>query len=103
MVRVFCSDNRLRVQQVKDLLEGYGIPCFVKNEYAIGGVGEIAPFDAWPEIWLTDDEWFTRASKLIAEFESAENQGSDWVCRQCHEQNEASFELCWNCGTEFTP
>lgn len=103
MIKVFCSENRLRIQQVKDLLDGYGIPCFIKNEYSIGGVGEISPFDAWPEVWLTDNEWFNRATQLIAEFEAAEKEGSPWVCRQCQEHNEASFEICWQCGTEFNP
>lgn len=101
MKKVFCSENRLRVQQVKDLLDSYQIPCFIKNEYAIGGAGEISPFDAWPEVWLTDDDWFNRASKLITELENPVNEGSPWICQHCHEENDASFEICWNCGAEF--
>ena len=89
------------VQQVKDLLESYDIPCFIKNEYAIGGAGEISPFDAWPEVWLTDNEWQKRALEIISEFEHEQTQGDPWVCPQCNETNEASFEICWQCGTEF--
>lgn len=103
MKKVFCSENRLRVQQVKDMLDSYCIPCFIKNEYAIGGAGEISPFDAWPEVWLTDDDWFNRATKLIAELESPVTEGTPWICQHCQEENEASFEICWNCGTEFNP
>ena len=101
MKKVFSSDNRLQIQQIKDLLDSYNIPCFIKNEYAIGAIGELGPFDAAPEVWLTDNEWYQRASQLIEEFES-DNQkpGSPWICQQCHEENDASFEICWQCGTE---
>ena len=37
--QVFCSENRLAVQRVKDLLDFHQIPCFVKNEYALGELG----------------------------------------------------------------
>lgn len=102
MKKVFTSDNRLRIQQVKDLLDDYDIPCFIKNEYAIGAIGELAPFDAWPEVWLADNEWHDRASQIISEFESqSKTAGNAWVCQQCQEQNDASFEICWQCGTEL--
>ena len=100
MIKIFSSESRLRVQQVKDMLEAYQVPCFIKNEYAIGGVGELAPFDTWPEVWLSDDEWLPRASKLIDAFEDEVTTGSTWCCRRCQERNEASFEICWQCGTE---
>ena len=98
--QVFCSENRLAVQRVKDLLDFHQIPCFVKNEYALGGVGEISPFDAWPEVWIQDEGWYDKASKLIAELEASNQQGSPWMCSHCQEENDASFEICWNCGSE---
>lgn len=100
MKKVFCSENRLRIQQIKDLLDSYKIPCFIKNEYAIGGVGDISPFDAWPEVWITDGEWYNRATQLITELDTLDKEARPWVCHQCQEPNEASFEICWQCGTE---
>ena len=89
------------VFQVKQLLDDNGIPCFIKNEFAIGGIGELSPFDALPEVWLTDDEWQPRAEKLIAQLDSENKQGTfSWVCPECQESNEASFEICWQCGAE---
>lgn len=89
------------VFQVKQLLEDKGIPCYIKNEYAIGGIGELSPFDALPEVWLSDDEWQPHAEKLISEMTFQNQQDTlGWVCDACQEANEASFELCWQCGTE---
>lgn len=89
------------VWQVKQLLEENGIPCFIKNEFAIGGVGELSPLDVMPEVWLNDDEWQTRAQRLIEEMEhSRPTDGADWICNACQESNDVSFEICWQCGKE---
>lgn len=96
--RAFSSENRFQVVQVKDLLESYSIPCFIKNEYAIGGVGEISPFDAWPEVWLLDDEWLPRVKRILADFQSIKEPEGNWDCPCCGESNADSFELCWKCG-----
>ena len=99
--RVYSHHDRFMVWQVKQLLEDRGIPCFIKNEFAIGGVGELSPFDTQPEVWLSDEEWLPRAEKLIKQME-AERQPNTlgWQCPQCQEENEASFEICWQCGHE---
>ncbi len=86
------------VWQVKHLLAEHHIPCFIKNEYAIGAMGELSPLDALPEVWLTDDEWLPQANKLIAELLGSKVQKRDWYCATCHEHNDGSFEVCWQCG-----
>ncbi len=96
MVKLDASVDRFRVFQLKSLLDAHGIPCLIKNEFAIGGAGELAPMDCLPELWLTDEEWLPRAKRLVQEFD--DNDGLDWVCGHCHEPNAGSFELCWHCG-----
>lgn len=100
MIKLFAHEDRFRVWQIKSMLEGNGIPCFVKNEYASGAIGDLSPFDCWPEIWLVDEQWDKRASALIEAFLNQAVMSSPWFCRKCKEQNEPAFELCWNCGTE---
>lgn len=103
MIRIYSSENRLEVQQVKDLLDAKRIDCFIKNEFAIGAVGELSPFDAWPEVWLVDSEWETKAKAFIAEFlkeAEAKRAQADWVCERCNETNDSTFEICWSCGLE---
>lgn len=100
--RAFSSENRFEVNQVHDLLQSYRIPCFIKNEFASGGVGEISPFDAWPEVWLFDDEWLPRVKRLLAEFQAQDNAAVSWCCSGCGEDNEGNFEICWQCGEDST-
>ena len=100
MQKIYSHEDRFMVQQVKQLLEDNGIPCFIKNEFAGGAIGELAPFDTWPEVWLTDSEWQTRAEHLINTLQSQPQRTEPWVCQHCHEKNEGSFEVCWQCGAE---
>jgi hypothetical protein len=88
------------VFQIKQLLDEQGIPCFVKNEFAIGAMGELSPMDVLPEIWINDSQWLPKAQQFIIDFENQPLYSSPWICSQCHEQNGASFELCWQCGED---
>ena len=72
--------------------------CSIKNEFAIGAMGELSPMDVLPEVWILDNEWLTKAQQIIAEFNQPVHTSS-WNCSKCQEHNEASFELCWQCGT----
>ncbi|MEN8778789.1 MAG: DUF2007 domain-containing protein [Glaciecola sp.] len=98
---VFYYDAQVfKVYQVKQLLDDAHIPCLVKNDFAQGAVGEIAPLDSAPEIWLVDEQWRPKAQQLVdnflAELQSASDAG-DWVCGACQTDNEASFGICWSC------
>lgn len=86
------------VFNAKNLLEAQGIDAFVKNEFSHGAVGDLAPQDAWPELWLYVDEAYS-AAKVIIEAMTDPGDSVDWQCLQCNESNDTSFELCWNCGT----
>ena len=88
------------VFQIKQLLDEKGIPCFVKNEFAIGAMGELSPMDVLPEVWIGDPQWLPKAQQFIDEFESQPIDQSPWVCTKCSETNTANFELCWQCGAD---
>lgn len=100
MKKVFVSEDRFQVQQVKELLAEKKIPCFVKNEFASGAIGELSPIDAAPEVWVFDDEWQAKALEYIALVTAVLPDAQSWVCNKCGEHNEASFEICWNCALE---
>jgi hypothetical protein len=100
MLKIYSHDDRFMVWQVKQLLEHKGIACFIKNEYAIGGVGELSPFDCMPEVWISDDDWFNKASEFIAQLLAKPKLSEPWICASCNEQNEPAFELCWQCGQD---
>lgn len=90
------------VYRIKQLLDDNEIPCYLKNEYIAGAVGEVSPFDSQPEVWLMDSEWERRAQTLIDNHlaENAARQDQvEWQCAQCNEMNGASFDVCWQCET----
>lgn len=102
MKRFYQDYNRIKVYQVKELLEDNGIPVMLKNEMLQGAVGEVPPQDTNPEVWLVDNEWETKANQLLAEFESDLIQlatEESWTCPQCNEMNEGNFSICFNCQT----
>lgn len=98
MIKIFGHHDRFRIWQVKQLLEDNQIPCFIKNEFAIGAMGELSPLDSLPEVWLTDAEWQGKAKRLINSLESDAHKTQPWRCKTCDEVNEGNFEICWNCS-----
>ncbi|AOS96044.1 hypothetical protein AUP74_00574 [Microbulbifer aggregans] len=95
MKLIYTHENRLLVELARSKLEVAGISVFLKNEYAQGATGELAPHQAWPELWLERERDFERAMQLLRE--DAES-GSEWGCRRCGESNGAAFDYCWKCG-----
>lgn len=85
------------VFHVKNLLQGQGIDSLLKNEFASGGVGDLSPFETWPEIWV-DDEQFAEAQRFIDLQSLQEVSGSEWICPDCGELNDGNFMICWNCN-----
>ena len=103
MQKVFSHHDRFMVFQVNQMLLEHQIPCFIKNEFAIGAMGELSPLDVQPEVWLADNDWHKKALSLITEFLAQPMEQTPWKCEHCQEVNEASFELCWQCGHEPVP
>ena len=101
MQLVYTNENRLIVGNVKNILEAEGIEIVLKNEFASGAMGEVSPFDTWVELWVRNDSDYERAVSIIENAVQMGN-GAEWFCRKCHEKNDGSFEICWNCQAENT-
>ena len=100
MKKVFTHENRMIVYNVKNLLQAAGITTVVINEFAAGGVGDLATFDTWPELWVEDESKCAQAQTIVQATLNSK-QGQAWFCRGCQEQNDAAFQICWNCGRAF--
>ena len=98
---VYSAENSFIVNNVKNLLETKDIEVMIKNEYAQGAVGEISPFDSWPELWVVNDSDFDSAMAIVKSSQQS-NDSAEWSCKNCSETNASSFEICWNCQTEKT-
>ena len=96
--KVFTHENRLIVYNMKNLLEEQGIQCVIKNEFAGGGVGDLAAFETWPEVWVAEPKQLRLAERIIQDALDAD-PGKIWTCENCGESNDSNFQLCWRCGS----
>lgn len=99
MKKIYTNENNFLVHNIKNLVEAQGIKVFIKNEFAQGAIGEVAVFDAWPELWVVDDNEFDKAVEVVNSAKSSMSV-KDWTCPNCTEVNGGSFEICWNCQYE---
>ena len=100
MKKVYSSDSFFLIGQLRELLERQHIRCIAKNEYLIGGAGELPPTECWPELWVVEDFQFDKARELVDGFLAApEDAADEWLCAHCGERLEGQFSACWRCGT----
>lgn len=96
MKLLYTHPNRILVENARNIVENAGITTQLQNEYAGGGIGELAPIDAWVELWVTRERDYEKA-KTVLESTFAAGQELDWDCPQCGEENSGAFEVCWQC------
>lgn len=96
MRKVYSHENLAIVTSAKNLLELNNINSFLKNEFHASG-GHVG-FEAVPiELWVQDDAAANTAITILERELAESNTGDAWVCVNCGEHNEASFETCWKC------
>lgn len=97
MKLVYTHPNIAVVMQAHGVIEQAGIECVIRNEYASGAVGELAPINAWPEVWVVNDGDYARAASAVEALQQ-ETSEPDWRCPRCDSANPATFDSCWHCG-----
>ena len=97
MKLIFTHPSLIVVTQAQASLEQRGIANHIRNQDAAGAIGELAPIDAWPELWVSRDRDEELARTLVDQAMSAQ-QEPDWSCHGCSNTNPDSFESCWSCG-----
>lgn len=102
MIKVYVAYDPTEAHLVKGLLESEGIRCDVRGEALFGARGELplTPETA-PSVWIFDEKQFETARKIIKDYEAAgplEGAGEIWKCKNCGEDSEGQFAVCWNCG-----
>jgi hypothetical protein len=94
---------------LRDLLEAVGIPARLGDEV----MGTLAPYviaggtTAAIKVLVPQDK-LDAAREIVVDFTEREEDtpapSSDsfqpWECPCCHEQNDGSFDICWNCQTQ---
>ena len=101
MKRLYRSADFVFLGYLRGVLEDTGIACLTKNEHLLGAAGDLPPTEIWPELWVINDEDWTRASRLIealSEVLDAVQEGRvPWRCERCGELLEPQFTDCWVC------
>ena len=98
MKLVYSNESSMIVSNAKALIEAQGIATFLKNEFAQGAIGELSVMDSWPEVWVFDDSDAEQALEIVKSL-SSNSTAVDWICKNCDEPNDPSFEICWKCQT----
>lgn len=91
--------NAFAAEAVRNRLALAGIPSIVTGtdvaqSFSMGG----APQDHLLRVEVARAD-HDRARKILAEDQRRAQLRSHWRCGQCGEENEATFDLCWNCRT----
>lgn len=99
MIKLLTTDDPLLMQSAKSEFDAIGIPYLVKNEFASGALGEIPWTESFPELWLVDHSWLSRATVVISSLQDTLNDEdfAQWHCNVCQEKNGAAFDFCWKC------
>ncbi|MBF7074609.1 DUF2007 domain-containing protein [Glaciecola sp. MH2013] len=96
MKMVYTNESSVLVNNAKNLLIHNGLSVSVANEHnSTGGHTLLANM----ELWVNRDSDYDKAMELLNTLKSSKNI-KEWVCTECNEKNDASFEICWNCGSE---
>ncbi|MGB5492064.1 MAG: DUF2007 domain-containing protein [Woeseiaceae bacterium] len=98
MKKLTSAESLITINHYKNLLAAEGISSQIRNEHLGSILGEMPFVETWPEIWVTNDLDFDRATQLITSVES-ESPGESWRCGRCGEENEGQFAACWKCST----
>lgn len=97
MKRIYTHDNVVVLHSIKNVLALNNIESFVKNEHTAPVGAQHGINNIFHELWLNNDEDFDRAAVIIDKKIDNPPFKAAWVCSHCHEQNDGSFEICWQC------
>lgn len=99
-LHTFTLADRAEAGLLKELLEGEGIACLLRNEQLFAALGEIPFLECLPQLWVVDDEVWPRARLLLDNWFAGVADAGSWRCPSCGETLEGQFGACWQCGRE---
>lgn len=102
---VYSAANAQDAFIIKAALLDAGIEARVVGDNLQNAVGDLTAAAITPSV-LVRPEQLEQARMTVAD-QMARRQlhsspASEWICPQCSESNDSSFEICWNCQHERT-
>jgi hypothetical protein len=102
MVVLHAAKNPAEAHLLRALLADAGIESLILNEMLQAAQGDfgLAP-EVAPQVALLDPRDHPRALAVLEEMLARSRPGAEehalWSCAACGEENDSSFELCWQC------
>jgi len=97
---VYRHENKVLLYSARNLLELNGIECLIRNEHSASAAGNLGISNSAAELWVRNSADEAKARDIIdTEITNVPSKPS-WVCGQCEEENDGSFEVCWKCQSE---
>jgi hypothetical protein len=93
--------DRIEAYLLRDILALHGIKAHVFNANMQSVIGDVPADVALPQVWLDDDADRERAAEVLRTHRAERNRRGVLFCPRCHEENPATFELCWQCGASL--
>lgn len=97
MKRIYTHDNIVVLHSVKNTLALNNIESFVKNEHTVPVGAQHGINNIFHELWIVNDQDHKKASAIIENEVDNPVTANAWICSNCSEENEGSFEICWKC------
>ncbi|NHH99371.1 MULTISPECIES: DUF2007 domain-containing protein [Oceanimonas] len=95
-IPVYQAAHSLEAHTLKGALESRGMAVKLQGEALAGALGEL-PMDVAQVTLLVQEKDWQRARTFLQDYQR-KSQGT-WHCGSCGEENDASFEICWRCGS----
>jgi hypothetical protein len=107
---VYRSSDTAMIGLFQSILDGAGIPYFVRNsttqQSIVGGLATaLFPLpEFWPALCVLNDEDYPHAMELLrAARDTTPVEQADWQCAKCGETVPGNFTSCWNCEEPQPP
>ena len=99
MKLIYTHENVLVLHSAKNVLALNSIESFVKNEHTIPISARHGISNIFHELWIIHDKDYAKVSTVIENEVANPEPKEPWLCAECNEENDGSFEVCWNCQT----
>ncbi|MDO9478099.1 MAG: DUF2007 domain-containing protein [Pseudohongiella sp.] len=97
MKHIYTHDNIVVLHSVKNILALNDIESYVKNEQTVPVGAQHGIGNTFHELWILNDHDYIAATELIAREVENPSPKAAWVCGECNEENDGSFDVCWKC------
>lgn len=88
-------------------LRAHGIDARTRADHGAVAFGELPADVLRVDVYVPEDQLASARERvrafLVDSRAAAGSRGAPWICPSCREENEATFEICWNCQTAVGP